>query len=223
MPPSERRTSLADAAVLAGAVPPEEGVSGGGVSHGKGSFRPLGERERFAGSFLRLVTGTFVGPDGFIFDRDIVRHPGAVVVVPLEEDERHVICIRQFRAPVGEILLELPAGKLDVDGEPAIECAGRELAEEVGMRASQLTELCSFYNSPGFSDERSTVFLAEGLEPCARSAQGVEEHHIEIERIDLSQTERLISSGKIVNANAIIGLMLVRDAIRRRRRDGRSG
>jgi ADP-ribose pyrophosphatase len=203
-------------AEVAGEQPPREGAAG----PGKGTFRALGERERFAGSFLRLVTGTFVGPDGFIFDRDIVRHPGAVVIVPVEADGRHVLCIRQFRSAVGETLLELPAGKLDVPDEPPIECAARELAEEVGVRAGQLTELCSYYNSPGFSDERSYLYLAEGLEPCEREAHGVEESHISVESVDLGSLDELISTGQVVNGNAIIGLTLARETLRRRARSG---
>ena len=95
--------------------------------------------------------------------------------------------------------------------------------ESFGLSCSSEDACAVFLELSSVEAVGSTVFLAEGLEPCARSAQGVEEHHIEIERIELSQTERLISSGKIVNANAIIGLMLAREAIQRRRRDGRSG
>jgi ADP-ribose pyrophosphatase len=170
-------------------------------------FRVLGERERYDGGFLRLVTGTFVGPDGFTFERDIVRHLGAVCVVPLERDRRHVLLVRQYRAAVGEALLELPAGKLDVTDEPPLECAARELAEEVGQRADHWVELCQFYNSPGFTDERTWCFLAEGLTPCDRSAQGVEEHHLTVERLDLEQTDELISAGAIVDAKTIVGLL----------------
>lgn len=180
----------------------------------RSAFRALGERERFVGGFLRVVTGTFVGPDGFIFDRDIVRHPGAVVVVPLAEDRRHVLCVRQFRAAVGETLLELPAGKLDVKDEPPETCAERELEEEIGYRASTWTALCQFYNSPGFSDERSWCFLAEGLVASERSAQGVEERHMTIERVDLEQVDELVAAGEILDAKTIVGLTIVRERLR---------
>lgn len=243
MPASEeQKLQIEDAAVRAGAVPPDspddadDGAAGapgpgtgraertgGAGGPGKGAFRALGERERFAGGFLRLVTGTFVGPDGFIFDRDIVRHPGAVVIAAVEEDGRHVLCIRQFRAAVNDVLLELPAGKLDVAEEPIADCAARELAEEVGVEAATLTQLCSYYNSPGFADERSTLFLAEGLTPCERSAQGVEEHNIEIERVDLRTLDEMIATGRIVNGNTILGLLMAREELRRRRRGVRAG
>ena len=178
-----------------------------------GSFRLLGERERFKGGFLRVVTGTFVGPDGFTFERDIVRHPGAVSVVPLEADRRHAILVRQYRAAVDTPLLELPAGKLDVVGEPPEECAARELAEEIGYRAGSLVELCQFLNSPGFSDERSWIYLAEQLVRCDRDAQGVEERHLTLERVDLDELDDLVAAGEIVDAKTIIGLQLARSRL----------
>jgi 8-oxo-dGTP pyrophosphatase MutT (NUDIX family) len=173
-------------------------------------FRLLGERERFNGGFLRLVTGTFVGPDGFTFERDIVRHPGATCVVPLESDGRHVLAVRQYRAAVDTAVLELPAGKLDVPGEPPVECAARELAEEIGQRAERWTELCAFLNSPGFTDERTICFLAEDLTRCERDAQGVEELHLSVERIDLEQLDELVATGEIADAKTMIGLYATR-------------
>lgn len=178
-------------------------------------FRSLGERERVRAGFLSLVTGTFVGPDGFTFERDIVRHPGAVAVVPLESDGRHVLLIRQYRAAVDSTILELVAGKLDVLDEPPEECAHRELVEEIGYHTAKLTELCHFYNSPGFTDERTVCFLAEGLTRGDRQAQGVEERHLTVERVDLEDLDDLIAAGEIVDAKTIIGLTLTRDRLRR--------
>ena len=102
------------------------------TGHDRGAFRQIGERARYSGERLQVVIGTFVGPDGFTFDREIVRTFDAVCVVPLESDREHVLLVRQYRGPVDQALLELPAGKLDVPGEPPEQCAARELAEEVG-------------------------------------------------------------------------------------------
>ena len=107
----------------------------------RAAFRQIGERPRYTAELLRVVTGTFVGPDGFTFERDIVRTFDAVCVVPLESDRDHVLLVRQYRAAVDRPLLELPAGKLDVPGEAPEVCAARELAEEVGAEAGRLTEL----------------------------------------------------------------------------------
>lgn len=183
-------------------------------------FRRIGERERLAGSFIRLVTGTFVDPDGYTFEREIVRHLGAVCVVPLEDDGAHILCVRQYRAPLDTAILELPAGKMDVAGELAEVCARRELAEEVGHDASRLTELGQFYNSPGFTDERTTCYLAEGLTEVGRTTQGVEEHHMTVERVPLADFWRLVASGEVVDAKTIIGVALAERVLAERRRDG---
>lgn len=191
-------------------------MAGGGET-GQGQFRQIGERPRFDGSFFRVVTGTFVGPDGFMFERELVRHPGAVAVVPLEANERHVLMIRQFRGAVGEAILELPAGKRDIpDEDPAI-CAGRELIEEVGREASRMTEIGHFYNSPGYADEATILYLAEGLRPVARDAHGVEEEHLTIERISLEDIEELMASGDLRDAKSIIGLFAARSFLCARR------
>jgi 8-oxo-dGTP pyrophosphatase MutT (NUDIX family) len=178
-----------------------------------GTFRHLGERERFDAGFFQIVTATFVGPDGFAFERQVVRHPGAVAVVPLEDDRQGVLMIRQYRGAVGASLLELPAGKRDVaDEDPAL-CAGRELVEEVGREASSMKEVARFYNSPGFTDEETICFLAEGLREVAREAHGVEEEHIVIERVLLADIERLMAAGDLVDAKSIIGLLAARSAL----------
>jgi len=176
----------------------------------RAAFRQIGERSRYPGERLRVVVGTFVGPDGFTFEREIVRTFAAVCVVPLENDRAHVLLVRQYRGPVDQALLELPAGKLDVPGEPPEQCAARELAEEVGAKAERLTELGRFWNSPGYCDELTTCFLAEGLEGGARSADGIEEEHLVVERVALSTVEQLIATGEIADAKTIVGLLLAR-------------
>jgi ADP-ribose pyrophosphatase len=179
----------------------------------RGAFRQIGERARYSGERLKVVVGTFVGPDGFTFEREIVRTFDAVCVVPLEKDGEHVLVVRQYRGPVDQALLELPAGKLDVEGEPPQLCAIRELAEEVGAEAERIVELGRFFISPGFCDEQSICFLAEGLKIGERSADGIEEEHLVVERIALSSIEELIAAGDIVDAKTIVGLFLARSYV----------
>ncbi len=176
-------------------------------------FRKIGERERFDGGFFKVVTARLVGPDGFIFEREIIHHPGAVCIVPLEADGRHVLMIRQYRAAVGQAILELPAGKRDVPEEDPALCASRELVEEIGREASLFTEIAQFYNSPGFSDERTICFLATGLRECAREAHGAEEENLTIERIALEDLEELMAVGDLVDAKSIIALAAARAAL----------
>jgi 8-oxo-dGTP pyrophosphatase MutT (NUDIX family) len=154
-----------------------------------------------------------VAPDGTEFERDVVRHPGAVSVVPVVDGGATVVLVRQYRSALDRELLEIPAGKRDVDGEPPEVTAGRELEEEIGMRAGRLVRLGEFYNSPGFCDEHSHVYLGLDLEPSATSWQGVEETHMTIERAALADVPALIAAGAIVDAKTIIGLFLAREAL----------
>ncbi len=170
-------------------------------------FRKLAERVVHNGSLISVAQATFADPFGATFERDVVHHPGAVVVVPLLDDGS-VLMVRQYRAAVDRVLLEVPAGKRDVDGEPVEETARRELEEEVGMRAGRLDKLAEFYNSPGFCDERSFVFLARDLEECGISAQGVEEEHMTVEAVALDDLPGLVASLELVDAKSIIGLSL---------------
>jgi ADP-ribose pyrophosphatase len=110
-------------------------------------------------------------------------------------------------------LLEIPAGKLDVDAEGVEATARRELEEEVGMRAGRLDKLAEFYNSPGFSDEHSVVYLGRELERCQTSLQGVEEQHMTVEQVALDDVAGLIAAGEITDAKTIIGLCLAREAL----------
>lgn len=174
-------------------------------------FRKLGERAQWSGTLVSAGLGSFVDPAGNEFERDIVHHPGAVVVVPIVDGE--VILVRQYRAAVDRELLEVPAGKRDVLDEPVELTARRELEEEVGMRAGSMVQLAEFYNSPGFCDEHSFLFLATGLTPCATSFQGHEEQYMTIERVALDAVPGLIASGELVDAKSIIGLCLARERL----------
>ncbi len=181
-------------------------------------FRRIGERQRLDGGFFRVVSGTFVGPDGFTFEREIIRHPGAVAVVALEADGRSVLMIRQYRGAVERALLELPAGKRDIADEDPELSARRELVEEIGREAQSLIEIARFFNSPGLSDEQTIVFLAELLSEVPRQAHGVEEEHLTIERVLLAEIEDLMASGDLCDAKSIIGLYAARSLLRIRHR-----
>jgi 8-oxo-dGTP pyrophosphatase MutT (NUDIX family) len=172
-----------------------------------GSFKKLDEKVVFSGSVITVAEGRFEAPDGSTFDRDLVHHPGAVVVVPLVDDHT-VLLVRQFRAAIETDLLEIPAGKRDVPGEPTEVTAARELAEEVGRAAGQLDLLAHFHNSPGFSDELTWCYLARDLTVVADDRQGVEEQSMTVEEVKLDDLDELISSGELTDAKSIIGLTL---------------
>ncbi len=175
-------------------------------------FRKLTDEVVFSGTLITASRATFADPSGEVFERDVVHHPGAVVVVPVLDGGR-VLLVRQFRAAIAADLLEVPAGKRDVEGEPVDTTAHRELAEEVGMTAGRMDLLAEFYNSPGFCDEHTFLFLARDLTPCALSAQGIEEEHMTIETVSLTDVPAMIADRRLVDAKSIIGLLLAREAL----------
>ncbi|HSP04736.1 MAG TPA: NUDIX hydrolase [Acidimicrobiales bacterium] len=173
------------------------------------SFRLQGEEAVYDGHVMRVVVGTFEGPDGDTFTRDIIRHPGAVAVLPLHEDGT-VTLVRQYRAPLDEHILEIPAGIRDVEDEPTEQTAVRELAEEVGLEAEHLEHLVSFHNAPGMSDEVVEVYLATGLRSVDADAQGPEEEAMTIERHHLDDLATMIGDGQLTDAKTVIAVALVR-------------
>lgn len=169
-------------------------------------FNKTSEVELFRNNVITLVKTSFSSPSGRDFERDVVRHVGAVSIVALLEDCRRVVLLHQFRAPLGKSLLEIPAGKRDVAGEPPETTAVRELEEELGLRCTSLFKLGEFENSPGFTDEHSYSYLARGLSLGTPDPQSVEESEAKVVVVDLERVERLISNGVITDAKTIIGL-----------------
>jgi ADP-ribose pyrophosphatase len=157
--------------------------------------------------FLSLARKHVVGPDGHEFERHVVHHPGAVVVVPVDE-RGDVLMVRQYRAAADEWLLELPAGKRDVEGEPPPVTAVRELEEELGKRPDTLVLLTEFYNSPGFTDEYTYLYLATDLVEAERTATSAEEAAMTIVPVALADAPGRIATHEIVDAKSIIGVLL---------------
>jgi ADP-ribose pyrophosphatase len=186
--------------------------SGAPAGSGHRTFTKLDERPIHEGAVISVAVGRFADPDGDPFERDIVHHPGAVSAVPLLADGT-VVLVRQYRAALDADLLEIPAGKRDVDGEEPAVTAARELEEEIGMRPGRLRLLAEFYNSPGFCDEHSWVFLAEDLVETATDLQGIEEQHLTVERVPITDVPAMIADGRVVDAKTIIGLTLALRAV----------
>ena len=149
-------------------------------------------------------------PDGSVAQREVVEHPSAVAVVAIEPDGR-VVLIHHYRHAVATTLIEIPAGKLDVDGESNEAAARRELLEEVGMDADVFEQLTCFYNSSGWTDEMTTVYLARdarpGDAPEGFVADG-EEADLEVLRLPLAEALAKVHSGEINDAKTVIGLLL---------------
>jgi ADP-ribose pyrophosphatase len=179
------------------------------------AFERLGEEEVFRGWLFTVGHARFTDPDGEPFDRFVVHHPGAVAVAPVD-DAGMVTLVRQLRPAVWESVLEIPAGTCDVAGEPPEETARRELAEEAGLVADRLERLAAVYNTPGFSDQRTVIFLATGLRPCPTSRAGVEERWMTTEQVALDDLDHLVASGHLVDETTMLGLFLAREALARR-------
>jgi ADP-ribose pyrophosphatase len=168
------------------------------------------------GRGMRLESVDVEAPDGSHLQRDVVRHPGAVAVVPVLDDGRAVL-VHQWRAAVDTVVLEIPAGLRDVDGEPLEETARRELVEEAGYRTdADLVLLTSCWTSVGLVDETCHIYLATHLEPCDHDRHGAEEEAMTIELVPLDAVPALVASGHIRDSKTIAGLLLAREHLRGR-------
>lgn len=180
-------------------------------------YQVLGSTRRFRGRVISVRSDEILMSDGSTAVRDVVEHPGAVAVLALDDQQR-VIMVRQYRHPVGRFLDELPAGLLDVEGEPAWRAAARELAEEAGLGATTWHTLVDLLNSPGGSDEAVRIFLASGLSAASPqdgfSPEG-EELQITVHPTPLEEAIERCLAGDITNAIAVAGILaagLLRDA-----------
>ena len=172
-------------------------------------YRLLDRETVYEGGIISLTRDRVSMPGGGDSVRDVVRHPGAVAVVALDDQER-VVLVRQYRHPVGEHLWELPAGLRDADGEPPELTARRELAEEALLAAGRWSLLADIYNSPGFCDERVLVYLAEDLRGTPRPEGFVVEHEeldMTLERLPLAEAVRWVADGRIRNGSSVVGVL----------------
>jgi ADP-ribose pyrophosphatase len=172
-------------------------------------YRLLGTETVYEGRVISLELATVAMPGGGDSVREIVRHPGAVAVVAVDDQDR-VVLVRQYRHPFGLSLWELPAGLRDADGEPPLETAKRELAEEAQLSAARWSLLTTSYSSPGFCDEQVLIYLAEELSDADRPEGFVVEHEeldMTVERVPLDDAVQRVFDGDIRNASAVIGLL----------------
>lgn len=166
--------------------------------------RRVDSRVAFSGRVVRVACDRVVLPNGHTAELEVVRHPGATAIVALSEEES-VFMVRQYRYATGGWLVELPAGKLE-PGESPIDCARRELEEEIGFRAGRLEELGVVYTTPGFADERIWFFLAQELEPAEQKLEADEV--LEVEEWPLEELWQRVCRGEIQDSKTICALTL---------------
>ncbi|HSZ36447.1 MAG TPA: NUDIX hydrolase [Acidimicrobiales bacterium] len=175
-------------------------------------FRRVSEEELLKAWLFRVDRFHLVDPDGNPFDRFVIRHPGAVTVVPLHDDGT-VTLVRQYRAAVDAMVLEIVAGTRDKDDESEEATARRELAEEAGLEAARYERLIGTWNTPGVSDQHTTIFLATGLTAVASRPDGIEEGFMTVERVALADVDSLIEDGTLKDETTVLGLLLARERL----------
>jgi ADP-ribose pyrophosphatase len=174
-------------------------------------FERISSETIYKGKFLDVRRDRFRFEDGEEVDRELVGHPGAVGVVVLD-DADNLWFVRQPREAIGiPDLLEIPAGKLDVEGEDPLEAARRELAEEIGKQAAHWEPLGSFFTSPGFADEEIHLFLATGISDVNERPAVEEDERIDIEVRPLSELDEILASSK--DSKTLVALYRLRDRL----------
>ncbi len=158
----------------------------------------------FRGRLFAVEVLQWADDRGRVIRREVVRHPGAVLIVPRLDGDRLVL-VHNYRVAVDDRLWELPAGTLE-PGEPPRDAAGRELREETGYRAARIEHLCDFYTSPGFCDELMRVFTADELEFVGQRLEPHEE--IEVGVVTADEAMAMVADGRIIDAKTIAALHL---------------
>jgi len=172
----------------------------------KKSYHVFEKKVVFSKGPIRLVDCKVRTPHGKVLSRQILEHPGCVVIIPRDDKGRYLL-VRQYRFPLERYLWEFPAGGREA-GESFSHAAARELMEEVGMRPGKLRKVLEFYPTPGVSGEKMHVFLASGLTPAV--AVKDEDEDFELGSFSLAQIGRMIRRGEIVDGKTLIGFFYLK-------------
>lgn len=173
------------------------------------NFKILNKEKLFQGKIVNLVVDTIEYDSGRRSVREVIEHPGGSVVLAVFENS-DILLVNQFRYPVQQHVLELPAGKLDPQEQP-LHCAQRELQEETGYEAKRWQKLTAIFTTPGFCDERLHIFLAQELFESSRG-QALEEGEtageLRVVRMPIDEALQKIERNEIVDGKSIVGIML---------------
>jgi len=174
------------------------------------NFKPTNSKILFEGKVFNLKVDEIEYNSGNKAIREVVIHPGGAVVIPVT-DEGKLIMVTQFRYPFQTVLLEFPAGKLDIDEAP-LDCAVRELEEETGYKAAKVNELGKIYTAPGYCTETLHIFIAQELKQGDHKREEGE-YEMEIYEFDIAEIEAKIKSGEIIDAKTICAVYFLKNKI----------
>lgn len=170
--------------------------------------KTLSTKQIFEGKIISVQVDTVQLPNGEQSTRELVKHPGAVAVIPVTKDGK-IIMVRQFRKALEKEIIEIPAGKLELGEAPEV-TAIRELEEETGYTTKQLQYVQSFYTSPGFADEIIYLYYTDQLEPMIDEAELDEDEFVEVMEVSLDEAETFMKEEKIHDAKTVFALMFLK-------------
>ncbi len=152
----------------------------------------------YDGKVVKLQVDDVTLPDGNTAKRELIKHPGAVAIIPITKDKK-IIFVEQYRKPLEKSLIEIPAGKLEQGEKPEV-TAVRELEEETGYTTNQLKFVTSFYTSPGFADELMHMYLTDQLQPLTKKVAGDEDEFVELIELTLEEAKQYVKEQRIHDA-----------------------
>jgi ADP-ribose diphosphatase len=172
------------------------------------NFEVIESKIKFSGKVFDLKVDKIIYDSGNFGIREVAVHPGGAVVVPVKDDGK-IVMVKQFRYPLQKFLIELPAGKLDINEDP-MHCAIRELEEETGYKSENVKKLGSIYTTPGFCSEELHIFLAKDLIPGNHNREEGE-YGMEILEFTFDEIEEKIKNGEIVDSKTICGIYMTKN------------
>jgi ADP-ribose pyrophosphatase len=184
------------------------------LAHDTGGFVTEDEEQVHSWAMFGLVRRDVVAPDGERFSRSHVRSPGAVAVVAITHTDE-VVLVSQFRAALGRMVVEIPAGMRDIVGEDPLDTARRELMEETGCTAERWSLLGTIHSAPGITDSEVIVYLAQDVQDGAASPHGPEERHMNVRTVPVDEAIRDVLHGRITDAKSAFGLLAAERIVRR--------
>ncbi|MFD1018571.1 NUDIX domain-containing protein [Thalassobacillus hwangdonensis] len=165
-------------------------------------------QEIYDGKVVKLQVDSVTLPDGATSKREIIKHPGAVAIIALTDDDK-VVMVEQYRKPLEKSIVEIPAGKLEPGEEPHV-TAKRELEEETGYTTDNLQYITSFYTSPGFADEIIYLYFTDELKQLKENVEGDEDEFVELLELSLEEAEKLVKEERVHDAKTAYALLYLR-------------